>query len=126
MKQRQWIYTSKETGERFAVKELSGDTESGQQLLAVHTGRKRQQILGFGGAFTDTSAMALMHMSPELQEEALTAYFDTENGLGYNMGRVPVGGPAIFPVCRILRTRRLAIRHLRILQLNRIAGGYFP
>lgn len=92
MKQRQWIYTSKETGERFAVKELSGDTESGQQLLAVHTGRKRQQILGFGGAFTDTSAMALMHMSPKLQEEALTAYFDTENGLGYNMGRVPVGG----------------------------------
>ena len=41
MKQRQWIYTSKETGERFAVKELSGDTESGQQLLAVHTGRQK-------------------------------------------------------------------------------------
>lgn len=84
------IYTSRDTGERFVEKELTFRQE-GQTILRVYPQEARQEILGFGGAFTDTAAMALLHMKKELQDTAVRAYFDPETGLAYNMGRVPVG-----------------------------------
>lgn len=92
MRKKKWIYTSGVTGERLAVKEVLMRGDRSERLITVDTTKKKQKILGFGGAFTDTSAMALKHMRPELQQEALAAYFDPWCGLCYNMGRVPVGG----------------------------------
>ena len=90
------IYTARDTGERFAEKELTwqecGEVTAGiEPLVRVDLQTLRQEILGFGGAFTDTAAMALFHMKKEIQQKALRAYFDPEAGLAYNMGRVPIG-----------------------------------
>lgn len=50
--------------------------------------RKRfQRIEGFGGAFTEAAAVSLSKMSANLRLEAITAYFDQENGHGYTLCR---------------------------------------
>ncbi|EQC37140.1 hypothetical protein SDRG_05367 [Saprolegnia diclina VS20] len=50
----------------------------------------KQEILGFGGAFTEAAAIQFKKLSPELQEEVLRLYFDKETGAGYTIGRVPM------------------------------------
>ena len=80
MRKKKWIYTSGVTGERLAVKELLMRGDRSECLITVNTTTKKQKILGFGGAFTDTSAMALKNMRPELQQEALAAYFGPCSG----------------------------------------------
>mmetsp|Transcript_87572 Transcript_87572/g.271146 ORF Transcript_87572/g.271146 Transcript_87572/m.271146 type:complete len:592 (-) Transcript_87572:161-1936(-) len=47
--------------------------------------------LGFGGAFTEASCVTLHRLSESKQDEVLRAYFDTETGLGYTLGRVHIG-----------------------------------
>ena len=84
------VYTARDAGERFVEKPLSQNRQE-RVLLKICLEEVRQEILGFGGAFTDTAAMALLHMNKEMQEKALNAYFDIETGLSYNMGRVPIG-----------------------------------
>jgi glucosylceramidase len=44
--------------------------------------------MGFGAAFTESSAEVLSQMSPERQEEVVSAYFRRDRGLGYQVGRV--------------------------------------
>ncbi len=87
-----WIYTARDSGKRFAEQEKNLTDQRGDVLLTVDIQKKYQQILGFGGAFTDTAAAALAHMGQEQQQAAMQAYFDRENGLAYNMGRIPIGG----------------------------------
>lgn len=49
-----------------------------------------QTILGFGGAFTDSSAETFYKLPTLAQEEFITAYFDKEQGIGYSLGRTTI------------------------------------
>lgn len=49
-----------------------------------------QEMMGFGGAFTEATAVTLSKMSKELREKVLNLYFDQDNGIGYNIGRVHI------------------------------------
>jgi glucosylceramidase len=49
-----------------------------------------QTIVGFGGAFTDSSGYVLQKMPKDKQEEILHAYFDPEKGLGYTLCRTHI------------------------------------
>lgn len=51
---------------------------------------KLQPILGFGGAFTDSTGFNLHSMSKELQTRIMEDYFGAD-GIGYRMARVPIG-----------------------------------
>jgi len=52
-----------------------------------------QTIMGFGAAFTDTSAYNVeVWMNPQVKEELLQAYWGPA-GLGYTIGRVPINSP---------------------------------
>ncbi|WP_447640134.1 MULTISPECIES: glycoside hydrolase family 30 protein [Chitinophagaceae] len=46
-----------------------------------------QSMIGFGGAITDASAETFAKLPKTKQDEVLRAYYDTENGLGYNIVR---------------------------------------
>ena len=59
-------------------------------LINVHPEIEFQKILGFGGAFTDTAAHALLKMPKEKQDEFFDAYFDEEKGIGYNFCRTHI------------------------------------
>jgi len=60
--------------------------------LTVDTANRQQRILGFGGAFTEASAINWHKLSPSAREEVLHLYFDTpeKGGNGFVMGRVHI------------------------------------
>lgn len=53
---------------------------------------KHQEFAGFGGAFTEASAINWRKLSDDDQAELIRLYFSdpTEGGMGYTMGRVPI------------------------------------
>ncbi|MEM9053072.1 MAG: glycoside hydrolase family 30 protein, partial [Bacteroidota bacterium] len=56
----------------------------------VNPNKSFQSLLGIGGAITDASAEVFAKLSPEKQEEFLTAYYDKEKGIGYSLCRTPI------------------------------------
>ncbi|NJP40372.1 glycoside hydrolase family 30 protein [Oscillospiraceae bacterium HV4-5-C5C] len=57
------------------------------QLLNIYEQVQYQEILGFGGAFTEASALNFAQLDPKNQALLMEAYFDPELGLGYNFCR---------------------------------------
>ena len=49
-----------------------------------------QQILGFGGAFTESAAYNYAQLSDAQKKDFLEKYFSRENGIGYNFGRTHI------------------------------------
>ena len=49
-----------------------------------------QTIMGFGGAITDAAAETFAKLPADKQEEILKAYYDPENGIGYNIIRTNI------------------------------------
>uniref|UniRef100_M4BEH7 Uncharacterized protein n=1 Tax=Hyaloperonospora arabidopsidis (strain Emoy2) TaxID=559515 RepID=M4BEH7_HYAAE len=60
-------------------------------VITVDVATQFQEIMGFGGAFTEAAALQFQRLSPEKQEELLTLYFDPDKGSAYTFGRVPMG-----------------------------------
>ena len=62
-----------------------------EKALTLDTTRTYQEILGFGGAFTEASAINWKMLSEEDQAEVIRLYFASpeEGGHGYTIGRVP-------------------------------------
>ena len=65
------------------------DTESG--IINIYPDIRYQEVLGFGGAFTESSAFNYSLMSEEQKRDFIKLYFDREKGLGYNFGRLHIG-----------------------------------
>ena len=63
-----------------------------ERILEVDTSETFQEILGFGGAFTEASAINWRKLSQADQEEVIKLYFDPpeKGGHGYTLGRVPI------------------------------------
>jgi len=62
------------------------------KVLEVDTTKTFQEILGFGGAFTEATAINWRKLSKKDQEEVIRLYFASpeEGGHGYTLGRVPM------------------------------------
>lgn len=56
-------------------------------ILNLYEEVQYQEILGFGGAFTEASALNLSLVPPKMREKVLELYFDPEKGIGYNFCR---------------------------------------
>ena len=65
-----------------------GDVQMGITLDVAKTG---QRILGFGGAFTDSTAYHYSRFSPATKEGFVKQYWGGD-GIGYSVGRVPMNG----------------------------------
>ncbi|XP_060535919.1 lysosomal acid glucosylceramidase-like [Cylas formicarius] len=50
-----------------------------------------QEIIGFGGAFTDAAGINIALLPADAQDKLLESYFG-KDGVQYSMGRVPIGG----------------------------------
>lgn len=57
---------------------------------------KYQTIKGFGGAFTDATGQNLRRLTPKARTNLLESYFG-EDGIGYSLCRVPIGGSDFSP-----------------------------
>ncbi|XP_067003780.2 lysosomal acid glucosylceramidase [Anabrus simplex] len=89
-----WYTTTKEglrfhkTTGRFNV---SGRLFERPAHFVVNPSKTYQTIIGFGGAFTDSSGIDIESLSTQTQENLLRSYF-SEDGIEYSMGRVPIAG----------------------------------
>ncbi len=56
----------------------------------VNPDKSYQTFLGVGGAITDAAAETWAKLPKDKQEEVLNAYYDTEKGIGYTLGRTNI------------------------------------
>ncbi|ETM52930.1 hypothetical protein L914_03529, partial [Phytophthora nicotianae] len=68
-----------------------GGEKTTDSFIAIDVDTKYQEIMGFGGAFTEAAALQFHKLPKDKQEEVLTLYFDKNKGSAYNFGRVPMG-----------------------------------
>eukprot|EP00405_Crypthecodinium_cohnii_P038950 CAMPEP_0206546478 /NCGR_PEP_ID=MMETSP0325_2-20121206/12734_1 /ASSEMBLY_ACC=CAM_ASM_000347 /TAXON_ID=2866 /ORGANISM="Crypthecodinium cohnii, Strain Seligo" /LENGTH=609 /DNA_ID=CAMNT_0054045619 /DNA_START=24 /DNA_END=1849 /DNA_ORIENTATION=+ len=72
------------------TKDISGGSQAPSVFVTLSRQMETRPWLGFGGSFTESSAVALSRL-PEIQQEAaMKAYFDPVRGLGYSIGRVHI------------------------------------
>jgi len=57
--------------------------------LTVDKSKRYQEIIGFGGAFTETAAVNFYKLPADVQGKVAENYFG-EGGIGYTLGRVPI------------------------------------
>lgn len=67
------------------------DDDGGEKfLVCIFPDIEYQEIKGFGGAFTEAASTTLDKLSKENREKIMKLYFDKEEGIGYNIGRVHI------------------------------------
>jgi len=84
--------TCKDTDERLtSYKGVTSEQSLSTDVnVKVNESISYQTMIGFGGAFTEASAVTLAKMSQANRASVLKSYFDQEDGLGYNIGRVHI------------------------------------
>lgn len=60
-------------------------------ILNIFDEVKYQEILGFGGAFTEATAYNYSLLNEDMKKEFLKKYFDRKDGIGYSFGRTHIG-----------------------------------
>ncbi|XP_064355199.1 lysosomal acid glucosylceramidase [Dromaius novaehollandiae] len=58
-------------------------------VLTLDTARRYQKVKGFGGSVTDSAAINILSLPEQAQEHLLRSYF-SEEGLEYNLIRIPM------------------------------------
>jgi glucosylceramidase len=90
----QIVLTAKDTQNRLTSQEsavwVKSDIPESAATITIDASKTFQTIVGFGGAFTESAAYALSKISPEKRAEALRAYFDPKEGLGYSICRTHI------------------------------------
>lgn len=80
--------TSKYRG--FKHKLVNSQADTFDSIIQLNTAKTFQNIIGFGGAFTESAAYTLSQVSTDLRDEVLHSYFDKSEGLNYTIGRVHI------------------------------------
>jgi len=94
----EWVQTARDEHRLLApmppidLKPLSELGHSERHVL-LQRRERHQEILGFGGAFTEAAALNWQSLSPSDQRRVIRLYFASpeDGGLGYTVGRVPIG-----------------------------------
>jgi glucosylceramidase len=90
------ILTAKDTPNRLTAQQPVAWTVSdlpaaeSSAAITLDPAESFQTITGFGGAFTESAAYALSKVSPEKRTEAIRAYFDPKDGIGYTLCRTHI------------------------------------
>lgn len=85
------IYETSKEG--HVLKEIKQSTHKHAQLKRETIKIKNtfdQTMIGFGGAFTESSAYNLMRVNKDVRKALIKAYFDPIEGIGYNLGRISI------------------------------------
>ena len=67
-----------------------GQPKETQVCVFIDQSKSFQTMIGIGGALTDASAEVFAKLPPQAQKEFLTAYYDSEKGIGYNFARTNI------------------------------------
>ncbi|MEO8820367.1 MAG: hypothetical protein ABI374_05980, partial [Ginsengibacter sp.] len=88
--------TAENTNEKLSLSDSLKFEDHPQPLetevcVFVDPDHQFQTITGFGGAIVDASAETFAKLPKAKQDEILKAYYDTTDGIGYNMVRTSIG-----------------------------------
>jgi len=72
-------------------KHVDIDKVGSQLYVKLNRDVKHQEVVGFGGAFTDATGINIKKMGDKLGDQLIADCYGKE-GLEYNMGRIPIGG----------------------------------
>lgn len=72
------------------IKNANISPEVEGNIINIYDDILYQEMLGFGGAFTESSAYNYSLMDEKSKKEFIKAYFDKTEGLGYNFGRTHI------------------------------------
>ncbi|KAG7376292.1 hypothetical protein PHYPSEUDO_013794 [Phytophthora pseudosyringae] len=85
------VFSTTKAGDRLTFSTVDVETAANDAAdFVIDTTTTYQSIIGFGGAFTDASAINVYLLDSGLQDILVDAYFG-DNGLQYTIGRVPIG-----------------------------------
>lgn len=82
-KRKLFFYESKVNSKKYSEKYEN-------QIINIYPEITYQSIIGFGGAFTESTGFALKSLPKEKQVNLLNEYF-SKSGLNYSIGRLPIG-----------------------------------
>src|SRR3989441_788795 len=68
----------------------SEPTSEGKVSVFVDPRRTFQPLIGIGGALTDAAAETFAKLPAAQQEELITAYYSSDRGIGYTLGRTNI------------------------------------
>ena len=71
------------------IEELSKDTANIKSKITIEPKNQRQEILGFGGSFTEASSSIYKKLDKEKKQEIIESYFG-KNGNKYSMARTHI------------------------------------
>ena len=71
------------------VEVCSNDVTSSPAILSVDVTKKFQEVIGFGGAFTEASALNFYKMPSESRERFIEMYYG-KTGIGFTVGRISI------------------------------------
>ena len=71
------------------IEELSKDRANTKSKITIEPKNQRQEILGFGGSFTESSSSIYKELDENKKEEIIESYFG-ENGNKYSMARTHI------------------------------------
>ena len=84
------VETSRD-GARLASGTIAGAAMSSAPTLSCDPSKRFQQISGFGGALSESSAYVLKQLPEAQRLEVLKRYYDPHEGIGYTLARTHIG-----------------------------------
>lgn len=82
--------TARDNGHRLtplAPPALATRADAGALTLVLDPVQRFQEMIGFGGALTESSAWVLAQLPPEKRLEVIRRYYDPKEGIGYTLAR---------------------------------------
>jgi glucosylceramidase len=94
----QCIQTARDSGHRLTpIGPLALDRHDGTDqpptnmpMIDVDSKRRCQEIMGFGGSFTESACHVLSCLPEKERQEVLRAYFHPDDGIGYRLARTHI------------------------------------
>ncbi|GMS92747.1 hypothetical protein PENTCL1PPCAC_14922, partial [Pristionchus entomophagus] len=84
------LYRTDAKGARMDRTNIKQQSKPEGVVVVIDSSTVFQEIMGFGGCFTDSTGINLVSLPKDAQELLMRQYFGP-NGTEYNMGRVPIG-----------------------------------
>lgn len=86
-------FSTSKSGKFFekSTGKITSDKTRNPLTINVNPRRMHQKIMGFGGAFTDSSGINIAQLPSQAQQKLMDSYF-SKSGASYNLARIPIAG----------------------------------
>jgi len=81
------IETARDNGHRLTSLTAPSVGAAASDALTLDPAQKFQEMVGFGGALTESSAWVLAQLPPEQRLAVVRRYYDPKEGIGYTLAR---------------------------------------